>query len=75
LNGATGLTINAFAGGLAIFFAITNLILWWRGRAKWRNGLRFRLRGASSRVRIYSIPSAIGAWTILCGNLSAAGSR
>jgi uncharacterized iron-regulated membrane protein len=60
LCGETGLAINAFAGGLFIFFAITGLILWWRGRAKWKNGLRMKLRGVSSRVRNYSVHSAIG---------------
>lgn len=60
MSGETGLAINAFAGGLAIFFAITGLILWWRGKAKWKNGLRIKIRGASTRVRNYSIHSAIG---------------
>jgi uncharacterized iron-regulated membrane protein len=60
LSGETGLTMNACAGGLAIFFAITGLILWWRGKAKWKNGLRIKIKGASARVRNYSIHSAIG---------------
>ena len=60
LSGEIGLTINAFAGGLTIFFAVTGLILWWRGRAKWKNGLRIKLRGISSRVRNYSLHSAFG---------------
>lgn len=60
VSGETGLTINAFAGGLAIFFAISGLILWWRGRKKWKNGLRIKLKGVSSRVRNYSIHSATG---------------
>ena len=60
LSGDTGLALNAFAGGLAIFFATTGLILWWRGRAKWKNGLRIKIKGASARVRNYSIHSAIG---------------
>jgi len=65
LSGEIGLTINAFAGGLAIFFAITGLVLWWRGRAKWKNGLRVKLRGVSSRVRNYSLHSAIGFYASL----------
>jgi uncharacterized iron-regulated membrane protein len=65
LSGETGLTINAFAGGLAIFFAISGLVLWWRGRKKWKNGLRIKLKGASSRVRNYSIHSAIGFYASL----------
>jgi len=65
LSGETGLTINAFAGGLSIFFATTGLVLWWRGRAKWRNGLRIKLRGVSSRVRNYSLHSAIGFYVSL----------
>jgi uncharacterized iron-regulated membrane protein len=65
LSGEIGLTINAFAGGLAIFFAITGLVLWWRGRSKWKNGLRIKLRGVSSRVRNYSLHSAIGFYASL----------
>jgi uncharacterized iron-regulated membrane protein len=65
LSGETGLAINAFAGGLAIFFAITGLILWWRGKAKWKNGLRIKIKGASYRVRNYSIHSAIGFYSSL----------
>ena len=63
LSGEIGLTMNAFAGGLAIFFAITGLTLWWRGRAKWKNGLRIKFKGASSRVRNFSLHSAIGFYT------------
>jgi uncharacterized iron-regulated membrane protein len=65
LSGEIGLRINAFAGGLTIFFAVTGLILWWRGRAKWKNGLRVKLRGKSSRVRNYSLHSAIGFYSSL----------
>jgi uncharacterized iron-regulated membrane protein len=65
LNGDTGLAINGFAGALAIFFAVTGLILWWRGRSKWKNGLRIKWKGASSRVRGYSIHSAVGAYASL----------
>jgi uncharacterized iron-regulated membrane protein len=65
LSGEIGLTINAFAGGLAIFFAVTGLVLWWRGRSRWKNGLRIKLRGVSSRVRNYSLHSAIGFYTSL----------
>lgn len=60
LSGEIGLDLNAFAGGLAIFFSITGLVLWWRGRSKWKNGLRIKLRSVSSRVRNYSLHSAIG---------------
>ncbi len=65
LSGETGLALNAFAGGLAIFFAITGLTLWWRGKAKWKNGLRMKIKGASVRVRNYSIHSAIGFYSSL----------
>lgn len=65
LSGETGLTVNAFAGGLSIFFACTGLVLWWRGRAKWKNGLRVKLKGVSSRVRYYSIHSALGFYVSL----------
>jgi uncharacterized iron-regulated membrane protein len=65
LSGEVGLTINAFAGVLAIFFAATGLVLWWRGRARWKNGLRIKLRGVSSRVRNYSLHSAIGFYSSL----------
>jgi uncharacterized iron-regulated membrane protein len=65
LSGEIGLTINAFAGGLAIFFAMTGLVLWWRGRSRWKNGLRIKLRGVSSRVRNYSLHSAIGFYASL----------
>ena len=65
LSGETGLALNAFAGGLAIFFAITGLILWWRGKAKWKNGLRIKIKGASTRVRNYSIHSAVGFYSSL----------
>jgi uncharacterized iron-regulated membrane protein len=65
LSGDTGLAIKGFAGALAIFFAVTGLILWWRGRAKWKNGLRLKWKGASSWARSYSIHSAVGAYTSL----------
>jgi uncharacterized iron-regulated membrane protein len=65
LSGDTGLAINGFAGALAIFFAVTGLILWWRGRTKWKNGLRLKWKGASGRVRSYSIHSAVGAYASL----------
>ena len=65
LSGETGLALNAFAGGLAIFFTITGLILWWRGKAKWKNGLRIKIKGASTRVRNYSIHSAVGFYSSL----------
>lgn len=60
LSGEIGLTINAFAGGLATFFTGSGLFLWWRGKSKWKNGLRMKFKGASSRVRNYSIHSALG---------------
>ena len=65
LSGEIGLKMNAFAGGLAIFFSSTGLTLWWRGRAKWKNGLRIKFRGASSRVRNFSLHSAIGFYSSL----------
>jgi uncharacterized iron-regulated membrane protein len=65
LSGEIGLAVNAFAGGLSIFFAGTGLVLWWRGRAKWKNGLRVKLKGVSSRVRSYSIHSALGFYVSL----------
>lgn len=65
LSGETGLALNAFAGGLAIFYAITGLILWWRGKAKWKNGLRIKIRGASTWASNYSIHSALGFYSSL----------
>ncbi|HEY4354344.1 MAG TPA: PepSY-associated TM helix domain-containing protein [Acidobacteriaceae bacterium] len=65
LSGETGLMCNAFAGGLAIFFAVTGLTLWWRGRAKWKNGLKIKWKGATTRTRNYSIHSALGFYASL----------
>ena len=65
LLGSTGLALNAIAGALAVFFAVSGLILWCRGKTKWKNGLRLKLRGVSTRVRHYSIHSAIGFYVSL----------
>jgi uncharacterized iron-regulated membrane protein len=60
LLGDMGLALNGFAAGLAILYTVTGLFLWWRGRAKWKNGFLIRLRGKGKRAQYFNVHSGLG---------------
>jgi len=60
LLGDKGLVLNGIAAGLAILYTVTGLFLWWRGRAKWKNGFLIRLKGKSKRARYFNVHSGLG---------------
>lgn len=60
--GRTGRTINGIGGLVLAFVGLTGIILWWRGRRRWRDGLVVR-RGQTTAVTHRELHSAAGIWS------------
>lgn len=62
LAGAGGRTINGIGASAILLMALSGLVLWWPGVARWRRSLRLA-RGAGWRRTIWDLHSMVGIWT------------
>jgi uncharacterized iron-regulated membrane protein len=60
--GSRGMTVNAIGGGLTAALAITGIVIWWPGVARWRRSLTLH-RGAGWKRLTWDLHSAVGFWT------------
>ncbi|MDT8398451.1 MAG: PepSY-associated TM helix domain-containing protein [Pseudomonadales bacterium] len=58
-----GRGINGVGGALFVLMSCTGLLLWWRGRARWAEGLLIRRHG--SRGLLWQLHGCIGFWSLL----------
>ena len=63
LLGRTGRRWNGAGGALFVLMSVTGLVIWWRGRTRWYEGLMIR-RGAN-RPLLWQLHSFVGFWTLL----------
>ena len=63
LDRTTGRTINAFGGMLFLVMVASGIIIWWQGRRRWVDGLRFNR--ASSHSFMWQLHSFLGFWSLL----------
>ncbi|MDT8398040.1 MAG: PepSY-associated TM helix domain-containing protein [Pseudomonadales bacterium] len=59
----TGRQINGLGGMLLLLMLMTGLVLWWPGRAHWRNSLVIRRR--SARSLFWQLHTVLGLWSLL----------
>lgn len=63
LDRRTGRRINALGGLLLIVMVFSGLVLWWQGRRRWTDGLRFNR--ASAHSFLWQLHSFLGFWSLL----------
>lgn len=63
LDRATGRKINGFGGMLFLLMVASGIIIWWQGKRRWTDGLRFN--HANSHSFLWQLHSFIGFWTLL----------
>lgn len=61
LAGSTGRTINGWGGVATMVLLGTGAVIWWPGRARWRQSLSLR-RPVRSRRFVWQLHSFIGFW-------------
>lgn len=62
--GRTGRLVNGIGALVLTGLGVTGLVLWWRGRRHWRQGLSIR-RGTRTAIFHRDLHSAVGIWTSL----------
>lgn len=62
--GQTGRSVNGVGGLLFVLMALTGIMIWWQGRARWHEGL-LPYHPASPRPKLWQLHSFIGFWTLL----------
>lgn len=63
LLGRTGRLINGLGGALLLLMLLTGLLIWWQGRARWREGLV--VRASAPRGLVWQLHAALGFWSLL----------
>ena len=63
LMGQTGRKINGLGGLLFVLMSFSGVLIWWRGRMHWAEGLQIKHR--SKRLFIWQLHSFIGFWSLL----------
>jgi len=63
LDRGTGRRVNAFGGMLLLVMVFSGILIWWQGKRRWSDGLRFRR--ASSHSFIWQLHSFVGFWSLL----------
>lgn len=63
LDRSTGRKVNAFGGMLFLAMVASGIIIWWQGRRRWVDGLRFNR--ASSHSFMWQLHSFVGFWSLL----------
>ncbi len=61
--GKTGLLVSGWAALGLLLLALTGLVLWWPGVARWRSALLFRPRVRLRRL-IWELHTVVGFWTL-----------
>jgi uncharacterized iron-regulated membrane protein len=64
LLGRTGRIINGLGGIALLLIAVSGLVIWWPGVARWTRALFVNFRGSWKRIN-FDLHSAIGIWTIV----------
>ena len=62
-TGKTGLLVSGWAALGLVLLALTGLVLWWPGLARWRSALLFRPRVRLRRL-IWELHTVVGFWTL-----------
>ena len=63
MDRATGRKVNAIGGALFLVMVLSGIVLWWQGRARWRDGLQIKRRSAHSII--WQLHSFLGFWSLL----------
>lgn len=63
LLGPRGLIVNGIGAAMLLLLALTGLVLWWPGLARWTRALWINSRGNWRRIN-FDLHSAIGFWTL-----------
>lgn len=63
LERTLGRKVNAFGGMLLLLMTLSGLVIWWQGRRRWTEGLRFTR--ASARPIMWQLHSFLGFWSLL----------
>jgi uncharacterized iron-regulated membrane protein len=61
--GRVGRQVNGIGGLLFVLMSLSGLVLWWQGRARWREGLLLRRR--SQRSLWWQLHTVFGFWSML----------
>lgn len=61
LAGPTGRKVNGIGAGAVMLVAVTGLVIWWPGIARWRRSLTLR-RGVGWKRFTWDLHSAVGFW-------------
>lgn len=62
LAGPRGRTVNGIGAMAVLMMALTGLVLWWPGVARWRRSLRLA-RNTGWRRRLWDLHSMVGIWS------------
>jgi uncharacterized iron-regulated membrane protein len=60
--GRTGQIVNGLGGLLFVLMSLSGVLIWWRGRSRWVEGLQIKRH--SKRVFIWQLHSFIGFWSL-----------
>ena len=61
--GRTGTKINGIGGLLFVLMSLSGILIWWRGRSRWLEGLQIKRN--SNRVFLWQLHSFVGFWSLL----------
>lgn len=64
LLGRTGRVVNGIGGGALLLIALSGLVVWWSGAARWTRALGIKFGSGWRRVN-FDLHSAVGFWTLL----------
>lgn len=62
LLGRTGRKVNGVGGLLFLLMSLSGVLIWWRGRGRWVEGLQ--IKRDSKRVFMWQLHSFIGFWSL-----------
>jgi len=63
LLGDTGTILNGIGGLLFLLMCLSGILIWWRGRSRWYEGLQIKRH--SHRSFLWQLHSFIGFWSLL----------
>lgn len=64
LAGPVGRKVNGLGAGAVLLVAVTGLVIWWPGIARWRRSLVLR-RGVGWKRLVWDLHSTIGFWSFV----------
>jgi uncharacterized iron-regulated membrane protein len=62
LAGPAGRQVNGVGAIAVLLMAVTGIVLWWPGRARWRRGLTLH-RGVGWKRLVYDLHAMVGFWS------------